>query len=221
MNASWNSISRAPARGRPSCCTSSWTTSWIRSSWRSKHSRMNWTRPRRPCWPTFEVSSRYSAPPAPGSVGAPQKSFPRAGDPGEDLPQGLPLHPGKGTFHYRDIYDHLAKFFELTETSRDIVTSLMEMYMSMLNNLMAKTANETNMTVRRLTFITTIFMPLTLLAGIGGMSEWSMMTGPANWKIAYPAFMLAMALIGIVSYHLLKRLEKKDEEPDRPAIGRR
>jgi magnesium transporter len=60
----------------------------------------------------------------------------------------------------------------------------MEMYLSMLNDEMAKTANETNTIVRRLTLITTIFMPLTLLAGIGGMSEWSMMTGPEHWRIA-------------------------------------
>jgi magnesium transporter len=127
-----------------------------------------------------------------------------------------PFISEKAIFHYRDIYDHLAKFFELTETSRDIVTSLMEMYLSMLNNQMAKTANETNSTVRRLTFITTIFMPLTLLAGIGGMSEWSMMTGAANWKVSYPAFILAMALIGFANYYLLKWFEKKGQGPDRP-----
>ena len=130
-----------------------------------------------------------------------------------------PFISEEAIFHYRDIYDHLAKFFELTETSRDIVTSLMEMYLSMLNNQMAKTANETNSTVRRLTFITTIFMPLTLLAGIGGMSEWSMMTGPANWKISYPAFILAMALIGIANYYLLKWFEKKDQGRGRGAAG--
>ena len=115
----------------------------------------------------------------------------------------------KAIYHYRDIYDHLAKFFELTESYREIVTSLMEMYLSMLNNQMTKVANETNKTVRRLTLITTIFMPLTLLAGIGGMSEWSMMTGPANWKIAYPAFLLAMVVIGFANYCLIKWFEKK------------
>ena len=130
-----------------------------------------------------------------------------------------PFISEKAIFHYRDIYDHLTKFFELIETSRDIVTSLMEMYLSMLNNQMAKTANETNSTVRRLTFITTIFMPLTLLAGVGGMSEWSMMTGPANWKISYPGFMIAMVVIGIANYYLLKWFEKKDQGPDRPAAG--
>ncbi len=115
----------------------------------------------------------------------------------------------KALYLYRDIYDHLSKFFELTEAFRDTVTSLMEMYLSMLNNQMALAANQTNATVRRLTFITTIFMPLTLLAGIGGMSEYSMMTGPNNWRFAYPLFLVAMAVLGIVSYFFLKRLEKR------------
>jgi magnesium transporter len=112
-------------------------------------------------------------------------------------------------YPYRDIYDHLAKFFELTESYRDIVTTLMEMYLSIQNNKMTKAANDTNVTVRRLTFITTIFMPLTLLAGIGGMSEWSMMTGPGNWRIAYPAFLVGMVGLGFISYRLLKWLEKR------------
>jgi len=125
-----------------------------------------------------------------------------------------PFVPEKALFLYRDIYDHLNKYFELTETSREIVTSLMEIYLSMLNNRMAQTANQTNRTVRRLTFITTIFMPLSLLAGIGGMSEWSMMTKPENWRISYPAFLLAMVLLGIVNYYLLIRMEKKDRGID-------
>jgi len=112
-------------------------------------------------------------------------------------------------YHYRDIYDHLVRFYELTESYRDIVTSLMEMYLSMLNNEMAKAANETNITVRRLTLITTIFMPLTLLAGIGGMSEWSMITGPDNWRVSYPAFMLGMVFLGLASYYFLSQLDRK------------
>jgi magnesium transporter len=115
----------------------------------------------------------------------------------------------KAIFHFRDIYDHLAKFLELTETYREIVTSLMELYSSMLNNLMTKVSNETNSSVRRLTLIATIFMPLTLLASIGGMSEWSMMTGPSNWKIAYPLFLAAMVVIGIANYMLIRRMERR------------
>lgn len=119
-----------------------------------------------------------------------------------------PFIQEKAIFHYRDIYDHLTKFFELTETYREIVTSLMEMYTSLLNNLMTKMSNETNSSVRRLTLMATIFMPLTLIASIGGMSEWSMMTGPANWRIAYPLFILGMLVIGVIDYYLIRHLEK-------------
>ncbi len=113
-------------------------------------------------------------------------------------------------YHFRDIYDHLAKFFEAIEIYREMITSLMEIHLSVLNNRMTIVANRTNQTVRRLTLINTIFMPLTLLAGIGGMSEWSMMTGPQNWKIAYPVFLLLMAVLGIGNYLILKRLEAHD-----------
>jgi magnesium transporter len=117
--------------------------------------------------------------------------------------------PSKTLIYFRDIYDHLAKFFELTESYRDIETSLMEIYLSMINNQMAKFANDTNITVRRLTFITTIFMPLTLLAGIGGMSEYSMMTGAENWPISYSLFLVGMVVIGVISYFLLRAIEHK------------
>jgi magnesium transporter len=120
-----------------------------------------------------------------------------------------PFVTEKAIVHFRDIYDHLAKFFELTETYREIETSLMELYTSLLNNLMTKMSNDTNSSVRRLTLIATIFMPLTLLASIGGMSEWSMMTGPSNWKVTYPFFILAMVIIGIINYYVIRRLEKK------------
>jgi magnesium transporter len=116
-------------------------------------------------------------------------------------------------YHFRDIYDHLAKFFEVIEMNRDIVTSLTEMYLSLINNKMALVANRTNRTVRRLTLITTIFMPLTLLAGVGGMSEWSMMTGPENWRTAYPAFLAGMALIGVVSFFVLRWVESRGAGP--------
>ncbi len=120
-------------------------------------------------------------------------------------------------YHFRDIYDHLTKFFEFTEMNRDILTSLTETYLSLINNRMADVANRTNRSVRRLTLITTVFMPLTLLAGIGGMSEWSMMTGPHNWRIAYPLLMLGLAAIGAVNYVLLRWVERK--RGDRPTEG--
>lgn len=120
----------------------------------------------------------------------------------------------KSIFHFRDIYDHLAKFFEVTEIYREMIASLMEIYLSMINNQMSMIANKTNVVVRRLTLITTIFMPLTLIAGIFGMSEWSMMWGSDNWKISYPIFFLLMIFIGVFNYIFLKWLDKKSSSED-------
>jgi magnesium transporter len=74
--------------------------------------------------------------------------------------------------------------------------------------------------MKRLTLVNTIFMPLTLLAGIGGMSEWSMMTGSENWRIAYPAFLLLMVLVGAADFYVLRWIDKRAEaEPDEEPAG--
>jgi len=120
-----------------------------------------------------------------------------------------PFIPEKAIAPFRDIYDHLSKFFELTETYREIETSLMELYTSLLNNKMTQMSNETNSTVKRLTLITTVFMPLTLIASIGGMSEWTMMTGgEGNWKSAYAWLIAGMVMIAFVNLLLIRGLEK-------------
>jgi len=123
-----------------------------------------------------------------------------------------PFISDKAIYDFRDIYDHLAKFFEVIEICRELIATIMEIHLSMINNRMAMVANRTNHVVRRLTMITTVFMPLSMLAGIGGMSEWSMMTGAQNWRIAYPLFMAVMAVIGIANYYLLKWIDAKDRK---------
>ncbi len=123
-----------------------------------------------------------------------------------------PFITEKAIYQFRDIYDHLAKFFEVIEICRELIATVMEIHLSMINNQMAMIANRTNRVVRRLTMITTVFMPLTMLAGIGGMSEWSMMTGAQNWRIAYPAFMAAMVVIGVANYYLLKYVDVRERK---------
>ncbi len=120
-----------------------------------------------------------------------------------------PYIPEKAMAQYRDIYDHLSKFFELTETYRELETSLMELYTSLLNNKMTLASNETNATVKRLTMITTVFLPLTLIASIGGMSEWTMITGgETNWKISYAMLLIFMIIVGGLSYYFIRAIEK-------------
>lgn len=122
-------------------------------------------------------------------------------------------------YHFRDVYDHLAKLFEAAEICREMIATLMEIHLSMVNVQVARVGNRTNRTVRRLTLITTIFMPLTLLAGIGGMSEWSMMTGPQNWRIAYPAFLALMVVVGIAGYYAIKWIEARGHDDEARDAG--
>lgn len=68
--------------------------------------------------------------------------------------------------------------------------------------------NNTNNLLRKLTLINVVFLPLNLLAGIGGMSEYSMMTAPVAWWISYPALLVGMAGLGVGMVVMLKRLAR-------------
>jgi magnesium transporter len=119
--------------------------------------------------------------------------------------------------YFRDVYDHLSKYYEMSDSARDLVTSLMEIHLSMINNRMSRISNRTNATMRRLTLITTIFMPLTLIAGIGGMSEFTMLTGgEKNANIAYLILIAVMAIIGTLNWLYLRKMERdlKDSPED-------
>jgi magnesium transporter len=118
-----------------------------------------------------------------------------------------PFVPEKAVYPLRDVYDHLAKLFEVMEISREMITNVMDLHFAVQNNELTLTANRTNQLMSRLSVIMTVFMPLTLLAGIGGMSEWTMMTGPQNWPIAYPLFLLAMVVLGGINILVLRWLK--------------
>ena len=66
-----------------------------------------------------------------------------------------------------------------------------------------------NKDLKRLTIISVIFMPLNLLAGIGGMSEFTMMTGGVSWPIAYGGFLLGLFMIGWLTFLGLRFFENK------------
>ena len=66
-----------------------------------------------------------------------------------------------------------------------------------------------NKRVSKLTTISVVFVPLNIIAGIGGMSEFSMMTQGVSWPLAYGAFVLAMGLFGWGTYVTLRWLETR------------
>lgn len=66
-----------------------------------------------------------------------------------------------------------------------------------------------NKRVSQLTVLGVVFMPVNILAGMGGMSEFSMMTEGIPWQVAYGAFAVGSALIGVMTYVTLNYLEKR------------
>ena len=66
-----------------------------------------------------------------------------------------------------------------------------------------------NKRVSKLTTISVVFMPINILAGMGGMSEFSMMTRDIPWPVAYSAFALGMAAVGLMTFAVLRFIEKR------------
>jgi len=74
-----------------------------------------------------------------------------------------PVIDRKDRVFFRDIYDHLVRLHDLNESLRDLAGSVMDTYLSVVNNRM-------NEVMKTLTVITTIFMPLTFVTGFFGMN---------------------------------------------------
>ncbi|MCC5631483.1 magnesium/cobalt transporter CorA [Nostoc sphaeroides] len=95
--------------------------------------------------------------------------------------------------YLRDCYDHTVQVMDMVETYRELASGLMDVYLSAVSNKM-------NEIMKVLTVVSTIFIPLTFVAGIYGMNfntEKSPYNMPElNWYWGYPlcwAVMLAIA----------------------------
>lgn len=107
-------------------------------------------------------------------------------------------------FYFNDCYDHTIQIMELNETYRDMVTGLMDIYLSSVSFRL-------NEIMRVLTVIATIFIPLTFIVGLYGMnfsndkSPWAM--PELHWYYGYP--MVWIVMIGIVAGMLFYFKKKK------------
>ena len=81
--------------------------------------------------------------------------------------------------YFRDVYDHTVQIIDMVETFREFATGLTETYMTALSNKM-------NEIMKVLTIITTIFVPLTFLAGVYGMNFTFL--PEKDWQWGYPVF---------------------------------
>jgi magnesium transporter len=60
--------------------------------------------------------------------------------------------------------------------------------------------------MKYLAVINVVFMPLTVITGLGGMSEFTMMTEGIWWPYAYSALVIGMILVGYITYILVQRI---------------
>ncbi len=78
-----------------------------------------------------------------------------------------------------------------------------------------------NKRVSKLTTISIIFVPINIIAGIGGMSEYTMMSGDLGirWPVAYGIFLVGSALIGWATYNAIKIFEARQAKRMLEATG--
>ncbi len=112
------------------------------------------------------------------------------------------FHEKHLTTYFNNLKTKLAKIVRTINVLTEKNDSLMAAYNTFLSI-------KSNKSVTRLTFVNSIFMPLTVIAGIGGMSERSMMTGPENRRISYPLFIILCIAIAYITYLLLQKFFMK------------
>ncbi|MHA1943087.1 MAG: magnesium/cobalt transporter CorA [Candidatus Thorarchaeota archaeon] len=98
----------------------------------------------------------------------------------------------------RDLYDHVIRVTDHVETYRESITGMLDIYLSSVNNKM-------NEVMKVLTVISTIFIPLTLMASIYGMNwQW---IPELEFFYGYPIFLAAMVIVTVVLIGYFRRLD--------------
>ncbi len=105
------------------------------------------------------------------------------------------IRPSTKVF-FQDIYDHSVQIIETTETLRDVVLGITDLYMSTVSN-------RTNEIMQTLTIIATIFIPLTFIAGVYGMNFEYM--PELKWEWGYPAVWVLMIVSALLMLGYFKR----------------
>jgi len=90
--------------------------------------------------------------------------------------------------YFRDIYDHTVQVIDAIETSRERLSSMLDIYLSSMSNRM-------NDVMKVLTIIATIFIPLTFIAGIYGMNFKYM--PELSWEGSYYVVLLLMLVVAV------------------------
>lgn len=109
----------------------------------------------------------------------------------------FPMIDRQSQIYFRDIYDHLVRVQDWIENMRDMVSSCLDIYLN-------STSLRLNEVMKALTVVSTIFLPLTFLAGVYGMNFKHM--PELNWVIGYP---LVWVVFVLIVFGMLRFFKKK------------
>jgi magnesium transporter len=105
------------------------------------------------------------------------------------LERGEPSLFGESTKPFlRDLYDHTIQVVDTVETIRDMLSGMLDLYLSSISNRM-------NEVMKVLTIIATVFIPVTFVAGIYGMNFENM--PELKSPIGYPIVLIVMLVMGV------------------------
>ena len=102
------------------------------------------------------------------------------------------IHPETRVF-LRDSHDHAVQALELVEALREMLTDIMDIYLSAQNQRL-------NEVMKVLTVIATLFIPLTFIASIYGMNFKRMPELEWPWGYAYALGLMAVTAAGMLIY---------------------
>jgi magnesium transporter len=98
--------------------------------------------------------------------------------------------------YFKDVYDHTIVAIDNIETYRDILSGMLDIYLSSISNRL-------NQIMKVLTVIATIFMPLTFMAGVWGMNFKHM--PELEWVWGYPMALGLMVVVSLCMIHYFHR----------------
>ncbi|KEF42295.1 MAG: magnesium transporter [Cyanobium sp. CACIAM 14] len=144
-----------------------------------------------------EVDDRLLEDPRPGDIGEihglkrgilslRKAVWPIREEVGQIVKSESPLLTPESRVFWRDLYDHCIQIIDLVETHRDILGGMHDTYLSILSHRM-------NEVMKVLTIISTIFIPLTFIAGVYGMNFKEM--PELQWRGGYYSVWAVMILI--------------------------
>lgn len=130
-----------------------------------------------------------------------------------------PLIDAETRVYIRDCYDHVVQLIDIVETYRELGADLRDLYLATVSTRM-------NEIMKVLTVISTIFIPLTFIAGVYGMnfnthiSPWNM--PELNWYFGYPFSLLLMGLTTaamLLFFYVRGWIGPSTAKPDRNGSG--